>query len=122
MKFLKISAIVLMLLPVLAGCHNEPSSRFERRYQAFVNLLDGETLALFEAGSFTEAAVRFDARLGKEPELGARFLEVKEEENILFFSTIQVFRFFGETIRQRIAFHRALEKGEPAPEGYVADH
>lgn len=122
MKLTMIVVCALLCLVVSTGCHNEPSAKYERRYQAFVELLEGETLALFEAGRFDEAAARFTATLEADADLAARFDGIKEDENILFFSTVQVFRFFGETVRQQIAFHRAIEKGEPAPEGYVPDH
>lgn len=109
MKRSLIAGLILIVLISLCGCHNEPDSKLERRLNAFLEILDKNTRMLFDAKRYASAASLFQKKMDDSKQLRDAFRRIRDRENVLFFSTEQVFRFFGDTMRNKIRFFRNIK-------------
>jgi len=104
MRLFKLMLFLLFVVSMF-GCQGEPGSRFKRRHNAFISLLNNNEAKLYKSRLYSKAGELLSNRMKNDKGILQKFNEVKKSESIEFFPIEKVFVFFGDTIRRQISFY-----------------
>jgi len=103
--------LFFIVIILFQGCGSEHLyEMLQPRLASFYKILNTTEKQLLKEKKTLEASQLFEKRLSGNKKLTEQLYQIKDNENILYFSTRQVFWFFSEKMSQKIAYLKKIKQ------------